>query len=155
MAPIDRLGELAWLGPGSIIVFGLLLGLIAYAFAIQNFDRWMLLLIIGTFTGAYPLMYFAQEFIPLNAAIVASSTFVLLVIAIRCVTIMETRLALLGVTLPAAVILGVTVLAAIQPRLQGILITSMSMVIFLVAMLLGPRMKLHFRRPHGSQLAAA
>jgi prepilin-type N-terminal cleavage/methylation domain-containing protein len=155
VAPIDRLGELAWLGPGSIVVFGLLLGLIAYAFAIHNFDRWMLLLIIGTFTGAYPLMYFAQEFVPLNAAIVAASTFVLLVIAIRSVTIMDFRLALLGIVLPAAVILGVTVIAAIQPRLQGILITSMSMVIFLVAMLLAPRMKLNFRRQHGPQLAAA
>jgi prepilin-type N-terminal cleavage/methylation domain-containing protein len=155
VAPIDRLGELAWLGPGSVVVFGLLLGLIAYAFAIHNFDRWMLLLIIGTFTGAYPLMYFAQEFIPLNAAIVAASTFVLLVIAIRSVTIMDFRLALLGIVLPAAVILAVTVIAAIQPRLQGILITSTSMVIFLVAMLLAPRMKLHFRRPGGPQFAAA
>jgi len=73
IAPIDRLGELAWLGPASVVVFGLLLGLIAHAFAIQNFDRWMLLLILGTFTGAYPLMYFAQEFIPLKAAIFSSS----------------------------------------------------------------------------------
>jgi hypothetical protein len=68
---------------------------------------------------------------------------------------MDFRLALLGIVLPAAVILGVTVIAAIQPRLQGILITSTSMVIFLVAMLLAPRMKLHFRRPHGPQFAAA
>src|SRR3954454_3599801 len=69
IAPIDRLGELSWLGPASVVIFGLLLGLVAHAFAIQNFDRWMLLLILGTFTGAYPLMYFAQEFIPVNKAI--------------------------------------------------------------------------------------
>ena len=56
IAPIDRLGELAWLGPLSVVVFGLLLGLVAHAFNINNFDRWMLLLILGTFTGAYPLM---------------------------------------------------------------------------------------------------
>src|SRR5438552_19207445 len=67
IAPIDRLGELTWLGPGSVVIFGLLVGLIARAFRIQNIDRWMLLLIIGAFTGAYPLMYFAQEFISLNA----------------------------------------------------------------------------------------
>src|SRR6185503_13348580 len=66
IAPIDRLGELTWLGPASVVIFGLVLGLFARAFYIQNFDRWMLLLIIGTFTGAYPLMYFAQEFIPIN-----------------------------------------------------------------------------------------
>src|SRR5207248_974568 len=65
IAPIDRLGELTWLGPGSVVIFGILLGLVAHAFAIQNFDRWMLLLVVGAFTGAYPLMYFAQEFISL------------------------------------------------------------------------------------------
>src|SRR5712691_6246836 len=83
IAPIDRLGELSWLGPASVVVFGLILGLVAHAFYIQNFDRWMLLLILGTFTGAYPLMYFAQEFIPLKAAILISSAIVLLVVAIR------------------------------------------------------------------------
>src|SRR5262245_15930204 len=83
IAPIDRLGELTWLGPASVVIFGLVLGLFARAFSIQNIDRWMLLLFIGTFTGAYPLMYFAQEFIPLNAAILASSAVVLLVITIR------------------------------------------------------------------------
>ena len=55
IAPIDRLGELTWLGPASVIIFGLVLGLVAYAYNIRNFDRWMLLLIMGTFTGAYPL----------------------------------------------------------------------------------------------------
>lgn len=28
-----------------------------------KFDRWMLLLTIGTFAGASPLMYFAQEYV--------------------------------------------------------------------------------------------
>src|SRR5207248_8458738 len=86
IAPLDRLGELTWLGPASVVVFGLILGLIAHAFRIQNFDRWMLLLILGTFTGAYPLMYFAQEFTPLKAAIFISSAIVLLVVAIRSIT---------------------------------------------------------------------
>jgi hypothetical protein len=61
VAPIDRLGELTWLGPSSVVIFGIILGLVAHAFGIQKFDRWMLLLVVGTFTGAYPLMYFAQE----------------------------------------------------------------------------------------------
>src|SRR6266705_2442998 len=31
IAPIDRLGELAWLGPASVVIFGLVLGLVAHA----------------------------------------------------------------------------------------------------------------------------
>src|SRR6185503_1716760 len=108
IAPIDRLGELTWLGPASVVLFGIVLGLVAHAFAIRNFDRWMLLLIMGTFTGAYPLMYFAQEFIPLNAAIAVSSAIVLAVIAIRSMTIMGIRLAIFGTVLPAFAILAVT-----------------------------------------------
>src|SRR5213075_2889567 len=85
IAPIDRLGELTWLGPASVVVFGFFLGLFAHAFNLQNFDRYMLLLILGTFTGAYPLMYFAQEFISLKPAMLASSAFVLLVVAVRSI----------------------------------------------------------------------
>jgi len=123
IAPIDRLGELTWLGPASVVVFGLVLGLVARAFQIQKIDRWMLLLILGTFTSAYPLMYFAQEFIPLNAAILVSSALVLLIIALRTITIMSVRLSILGTIIPAAAILALTLVAAIHPRLQGIFIT--------------------------------
>jgi len=155
IAPIDRLGELTWLGPASVVVFGFLLGLFAHAFDIRNFDRWMLLLVLGTFTGAYPLMYFAQEFIPLNVAIFTSSALVLVVIAIRAVTIMDFRLALCGTVLPAAAILAVTLVAAIHTRLQGIVTTGTGMAVFIVAMLLIPRMKLNHTRPAGPQLATA
>ncbi len=141
VAPIDRLGELTWLGPASVVVYGFLLGLFANAYYLRNFDRWMLLLILGAFTAAYPLMYFAQEFIPLNSAILVSSAIVLAVIAIRSMTIMSLRLALLGIVLPAAAILAVTIMAAIQTRLQGILITGAGFVMFIVAMLLIPRLK--------------
>ena len=65
IAPIDRLGELTWLGPLSVVVFGLLVGLVCRSSTSAEFDRWMLLLTIGTFAGGYPLMYFAQEYIPL------------------------------------------------------------------------------------------
>jgi prepilin-type N-terminal cleavage/methylation domain-containing protein len=145
IAPIDRLGELAWLGPVSVVVFGFLLGLIAHAFNIHNFDRWMLLLVLGTFTGAYPLMYFAQEFIPLSAAILASSSIVVVIIALRAVTIMGWRLALLGTVLPAVLILSITLVTAIHPRLQGILFAAAGMVLFTVAMTLMPRVKLNLR----------
>jgi len=142
IAPIDRLGELSWLGPSSVVIFGLILGLVAHAFRIDNYDRWMLLLVLGTFTGAYPLMYFAQEFIPLNAAMFAASSFVIVVIAIRSITIMGWRLALYGTIFPAIAILALTLLAAIHPRLQGILITTTGIALFIVAMLLIPRMRL-------------
>jgi prepilin-type N-terminal cleavage/methylation domain-containing protein len=141
VAPIDQLGELTWLGPSSVVVFGLLLGLVANAFFIKNFDRWMLLLVLGTFTGAYPLMYFAQEFIPLNAAILISSAIVLVIIALRSMTIMSLPLALLGIVFPATAILAITIVAAIQTRLQGLLIASTGLVLFVVAMVLIPRLK--------------
>ncbi|HMJ66291.1 MAG TPA: prepilin-type N-terminal cleavage/methylation domain-containing protein [Candidatus Binatia bacterium] len=155
IAPIDRLGELSWLGPSSVILFGMMLGLVAYAFRIHNFDRWMLLLVMGTFTGAYPLMYFAQEFIPLNAAILISSALVLAIITVRSVTIMPARLALFGVVLPATCILTVTLLAAIYTRLQGILITVTGIAIFVVAMLLLPRIKYERFLPPNTQPATA
>jgi TrwC relaxase len=143
VAPIDRLGELTWLGPASVVVFGFLLGLIANAFYIQKFDRWMLLLVLSTFTGAYPLMYFAQEFIPLNAAIFISSAIVIIIIAIRSMTIMSVRLALLGIVLPAVAVLALTIVAAIQIRLQGLLITGSGLLYFIVAMSLPPIKMLH------------
>jgi prepilin-type N-terminal cleavage/methylation domain-containing protein len=142
IAPIDRLGELTWLGPCSVILFGLLLGVVAHAFNVQNFDRWMLLLILGTFTGAYPLMYFAQEFIPLYAAILGSSVFVLLVIAFRAITMIGFRMGFFGAVVPAAAILTVTLVAAVHPRLQGIIITGTGIATFIVAMVLMPRLKL-------------
>ena len=141
IAPIDRLGELTWLGPASVVIFGIILGLVAHAFGIQKFDRWMLLLILGTFTGAYPLMYFAQEFMSLKIAMVAAASIVIVIVAIRSLTIMNVRLAIAGVVLPAGVLLAVTLVAAIHPRLQGILITSVGMALFVVAMLLIPRLQ--------------
>ncbi len=155
IAPIDRLGELTWLGPSSVVIFGLVLGFVARAFKIQKIDRWMLLLIIGTFTGAYPLMYFAQEFISLPVAIISSAVFVVAVITIRAMTIMEFRLALFGTVLPATAILALTLLAAIHPRLQGILITITGIALFIVAMLLMPRLKFELPSAVSSNMAPA
>jgi prepilin-type N-terminal cleavage/methylation domain-containing protein len=142
VAPIDRLGELTWLGPLSVIVFGLLVGLVARAFEVTRFDRWMLLLTIGAFAGAYPLMYFAQEFIPLGWAVAASAGVSLAIIGVRAVTLMGARLALLGVVVPAAAVMGVTLAAATTPRLQGILLTVEALGVFIAAMALFPRIRL-------------
>jgi prepilin-type N-terminal cleavage/methylation domain-containing protein len=141
IAPIDRLGELTWLGPISVVVFGLLVGLIVHAFQVARFDRWMLLLTLGTFAGAYPLMYFAQEFISLRAAVLTSAGIVLAIIGVRAVTIMQPGLALAGIVLPAATILTITLVAAIWPHLQGILLTAEALGFFIAAMMLIPRLR--------------
>jgi prepilin-type N-terminal cleavage/methylation domain-containing protein len=141
IAPIDRLGELTWLGPVSVVVFGLLVGLAVRAAGAARFDRWMLLLTVGTFAGAYPLMYFAQEYIPLVQAMLASAGVALAIIAVRAVTLVGFRLALFGVVLPAAAILAVTLVAAVWPSLQGILLTAEALGFFIAAMMLLPRIR--------------
>jgi prepilin-type N-terminal cleavage/methylation domain-containing protein len=142
IAPIDRLGELTWLAPVSVIIFGLLVGLFVHAFEVTRFDRWMLLLTVGTFAGAYPLMYFAQEYIPLETAVLASAGIALAIIGVRAVTLMGVRLALAGVVIPAAMILAITLVAAVIPRLQGILLTAEALGFFIVAMMLLPRLRI-------------
>jgi len=147
IAPIDRLGELSWLGPLSVIAFGLVIGLMSRAFDVGNFDRWMLLLVLGTFTAAYPLMYFAQQFIPLNLAMAISATLVMIIIAARVISITGWRVGLFGVTIPAAAIMTLALQAAVHPNLQGILITGLVLGLFIVAMTLAPRMRLNVPAP--------
>ena len=139
IAPIDQLGELTWLGPLSIVLFGLLIGLVAQAASVEKFDVWMLLLVIGTFAGAYPLMYFAQEYISLVPAVVASGSASIVIIAVVASMLMGLRLGLAGIVLPAAAIMGVALSATIWPELQGILLTGMALAYFIAAMLLMPR----------------
>jgi type II secretory pathway pseudopilin PulG len=147
IAPIDRLGELSWLGPISVIAFGIVLGVISRAYAVANFDRWMLLLVLGTFTGAYPLMYFAQQFIPIQLAMIGSALLVLLIIDARVVSIMGWRLGIFGVTLPAATIMALALAAAVHPHWQGILLTGLALGLFILAMLLAPRIHTPTIRP--------
>jgi hypothetical protein len=139
IAPIDRLGELTWLGPLSVAAFGLLVGLFIHASSVPRFDRWMLLLTIGTFAGAYPLMYFAQEYVALLPAVVISGGIAITIIAIRAVTLMGFRRGLLGVTAPGIAILAITLAAAVWPQLQGILLTVLALGFFIAAMMLMPR----------------
>ena len=136
IAPIDRLGELTWLGPFSVLIFGLMVGLVVRAASVPRFDLWMLLLTVGTFAGAYPLMYFAQEYIALSSAVLISAGFALTVIGVLALTLMRVWLALGGVLLPATAILAVTLTAAIWPSLQGLLLTIEVLGFFIAAMLL-------------------
>ncbi len=138
IAPIDRLGELAWLGPLSIVAFGLVLGLYGQAVATKEFDRWILLLVIGTFAGAYPLMYYAQEYLSLRNAVVFSGALAIVIIGIRAATILGIGKSLVGVVAPAAAIMGTTLVATIFPNLQGIIITIMALTLFIIAMILIP-----------------
>jgi len=140
IAPVDRLGELRWLGPMSVVVFGLTIGLMMRAYGAADIDKWMLLMLIGTFTGAYPLMYFAQEFISLRQAMVVSAVIVLLVILVRAVSLLGFRLGTLGVALPATAIMTLTLLAATHTNLQGILLTAIALGLFMMAMTLAPRL---------------
>lgn len=142
IAPVDRLGELRWLGPMSVVVFGLTLGLVMRAYGAAHIDKWMLLMLIGTFTGAYPLMYFAQAFIPLQHAMIASAAVVLIVLLIRSISLLGFRLGVAGVTAPAAAIMTLTLLAATKPNLQGILLTLLALGLFVAAMTLAPRLNL-------------
>jgi prepilin-type N-terminal cleavage/methylation domain-containing protein len=141
IAPLDRLGELTWLGPISVLVFGLLIGLVIRAAGVTRFDRWMLLLTVGIFAGAYPLMYFAQEYVPLGAAVLISAGVALVIIGVRAVTLLGVWLTLAGVLLPAAAILAVTLVAAVWPSLQGILLTAEGLAFFIAAMMLIPRIR--------------
>jgi prepilin-type N-terminal cleavage/methylation domain-containing protein len=142
IAPIDRLGELTWLGPISVIVFGLLVGLVVHAFDVTRFDRWMLLLTVVVFAGAYPLMYFAQEYMSLGPAVLLSAGVALAIIAVRAITLMGVRLALAGVVLPAIAILTVTLVAAVWPFLQGMLLTVEGLGFFVAAMMLIPKIRI-------------
>ena len=139
IAPIDRLGELTWLGPLSVVAFGLLVGLVVQAASVPRFDRWMLLLTIGTFAGAYPLMYFAQEYVSLLPAVLISGAIAIAIIGIRAMTLMGFWRALLGVVVPAAAILAITLAAAVWPQLQGILLTVLALGFFITAMMLMPK----------------
>lgn len=139
IAPIDRLGELSWLGPISVVVLGLVLGLMSRAFEHGNMDRWMLLLVLATFTAAYPLMYFAQQFVPLWFAMAASTGIVLTLIAMRLLTTIGFPLTLLGVIFPAGAIFAITLAATIYPDLQGMLLTIMGLGLVSAGMALTPR----------------
>jgi type II secretory pathway pseudopilin PulG len=139
IAPIDRLGELTWLGPVSVVAFGLLVGLVVQAASVPRFDRWMLLLIIGTFAGAYPLMYFAQEYVSLLPAVLICGAIAIAIIGIRATTLLGVWRGLFGFVAPAAAILALTLSAAVWPQLQGILMTVLGLGFFIAAMMLMPK----------------
>jgi len=141
IAPIDRLGELRWLGPLSVVIFGLIVGLYVHAHALVKFDRWMLMLTLGAFTGAYPLMYFAQEFVPLSYAVAVAAGLVIGVITARAWRVIGFGHTLRGVTVPAVASMAVALFLATHPEFQGLLLTGSAIAVFLVGMVLMPRLR--------------
>ena len=72
----------------------------------------------------------------------ASAGVAIAIIGIRAITLMGVVRAFAGVILPAAVILAITLVAAVMPRLQGILLTAEAIGFFVVAMMLLPKIRL-------------
>jgi hypothetical protein len=66
---------------------------------------------------------------------------VLAIIAARCVSIMGFSLGVFGVVVPAAGIMTLTLAAAVRPNLQGMLLTVLAIGLFVVAMILAPRLR--------------
>jgi hypothetical protein len=84
-------------------------------------------------------MYFAQEYIALGPAVLIAGGIALVIIGARAVTLMPFWLALGGIISPAVAILAITLVAAIWPSLQGILLTAEALAFFIAAMMLGPK----------------
>lgn len=147
VAPPDRLAELVWLGPVSVLIFGTLMAVLGLAVAPGKVDVWMLLLIIGAFAGGYPLMYFVQDFLPLTWAVVASTLLVLVVIAVRSLTLLG-RVGVAVIAMAAGT-QAVTIGSAIYDDLQGVLLTVMGIVALALIMTLLPRAQRQFREMSG------
>ena len=149
IAAVDRLGELTWLGPVSVLVFGILISLAALALDPAKLNGWLAILVVGCFAGAYPLMYFLQDFITLGGAIAVAAGVVILIIGWRIVSLFGLRTGLwAGVLMPGA-IMALTVAAGIytRPAMQGVLLTVLAIFGLVVAMLLLPRAQAKVAKP--------
>jgi len=134
IAPPDRLAELCWLGPIGVLVFGVLFSMVALAAGGGRIDKWMLLMILGAFAGTYPLMYFAQDFLPLPVAAGGACLLVVAIIAVRAGTLLGARAGLAGGALLAAAVQALTLWATLQPRTQGLLLTALAIGALVTAM---------------------
>lgn len=143
IAAVDRLGDLGWLGPVSVLIFGLLISLVALSSKPEALTVWVLILIVGCFAAAYPFMYFLQEFLPLRLAMGATAAGVILVILLRCWSLFGFRLGLFGGLILPAAVMALTLAAAVytKPAMQGMLLTGLGLLTLVVAMSLLPRVQ--------------
>ena len=84
-------------------------------------------------------MYFAQEYIHLERAVLICGGVAMAIIAVRAVTLMKFWWAVGGIVLPAALIMAATLAAAVWTSLQGIVLTAEGFGFFIAVMLLIPR----------------
>ena len=149
IAALDRLGELTWLGPLSVLVFGILIALIALAHDPEKLNVWLVILVAGCFAAAYPMMYFLQDFIELNAAIALATAMVLVVIGWRLISLFGLWRGVLGGMIVPVVLMGLTILATIQakPASQGVALTVMGVFALVTAMILLPKAQANLARP--------
>ena len=84
---------------------------------------------------------------------VLSAAVALAIIGVRAVTLMPVWLTLVGIVLPGVVILTVTLIAAIWPALQGILLTAEALGFFVAAMMLLPKVKATWLPPRETPTA--
>jgi hypothetical protein len=71
------------------------------------------------------------------------------IIGVRAMTLVGVKLALAGVVVPAAAIMALTLAATVYPRLQGILLTAGAIGMFVVVMVLLPRLRMAAVLPSG------
>ena len=148
IAALDRLGELTWLGPLSVLVFGILIALIALAHDPEKLNVWLVILVTGCFAAAYPMMYFLQDFIDLYAAIALATVFVVVVIGSRIISLFGLWRGLFGGGIVPVVLMGLTISATIhaKPATQGVALTVMGVFALVSAMMLLPRAQANLAR---------
>jgi hypothetical protein len=157
IAALDRLGELTWLGPLSVLVFGILIALIALAHDPEKLNVWLVILVTGCFAAAYPMMYFLQDFIDLYAAIALATVFVVVVIGWRVVSLFGLWRGLFGGIIVPVVLMGLTISATIhaKPATQGVALTVMGVFALVSAMTLLPQAQANLARKVESRSTVA
>lgn len=141
IAATDRLGKLTWLGPVSVLAFGILTALVAFAHDPEKLNGWVLVFVVGCFASGYPLMYFLQDSVSLPTAMGLAALMVIGVVAWRTITLFGLRQGVFGGVLLPGVLMGMTLAATVTTRsaMQGVLLTIMAIFSFVVAMIMLPR----------------
>lgn len=102
---------------------------------------WILILIAGCFAGAYPLMYFLQDFLTLYLAIGLAVLMTAGIVGWRFISLFGLRRGFFGGVLLPLIIVGLTLSAAIiaKSAVQGVVLTILGIFTFVVAMILLPK----------------
>ena len=87
-------------------------------------------------------MYFAQELMSLGGAIALACASMVAILSIRAVALLGVKIGILGVTLMATFVLTLTMLAAVHPQMQGILLTVQAIGAMVAMTILLPRTRL-------------